>query len=93
MLNIMNTTRSILNTNSLPSSNPLPNGNFITTAKDTLNVNNNTEDIKISQAIKPVLSALVGGITAKLIGPNLKTLSLLSLPFLILATSIFNTLA
>jgi len=76
------------------------------------------DDITISQAIKTVLSALIGGVTAipiysfsilknlpsvsynvvksildaKSIGPNLKTLSLLSLPFLILATPVFGTL-
>jgi hypothetical protein len=91
-----------------------------TLVKDTLNVNNNTkDDITISHAIKTVLSALIGGVTAipiysfsilknlpsvsynvfksildaKSIGPNLKTLSLLSLPFLILATPVFGTLA
>jgi hypothetical protein len=152
----MNTTSSIINSNSLL------NGNSITTystknlytnleenqkktlVKDTLKVNNNTkdntnnsivskasnldnlkiqesekDDITISHAIKTVLSALIGGVTAipiysfsilkklpsvsynvfksildaKSIGPNLKTLSLLSLPFLILATPVFGTLA
>jgi hypothetical protein len=149
----VNTTSSIINSNSLL------NGNSITTysiknldtnleenqkqtlVKDTLNVNNNTkdntnnsiasnldnlkaeesekDDITISHAIKTVLSALIGGVTAipiysfsilknlpsvsynvfksilnaKSIGPNLKTLSLLSLPFLILATPVFGTLA